>query len=103
LNLVEHIGTILKCRIQWCRASEGVTAVAEMQVVLQEEWEKITVEETNKEIAQLPKILQRCLSVNGSNNYHAYHSSILFAFSIGSYTTLLLLDSIFCIHCISGC
>ena len=70
-NPIERIWTILKRRIQRRRASERVTTVAEMKVVLQEEWEKITVEEINKEIAQLPKIMQRCLSVNGSNNYHA--------------------------------
>jgi len=70
-NPIERIWTILKSRIQWCQASECVTTVAGMKVVLKEEWEKITVEEINKEIAQLPKIMQPCLSVDGSNNYHA--------------------------------
>jgi transposase len=70
-NPIECIWTILKCRIKWRRASEHVTTVVQMQVVLQEEWEKITVKEINKEIVQLPKIMQCCLSVNGSNNYHA--------------------------------
>jgi hypothetical protein len=40
-------------------------------VGLQEEWKKITVEEINMEIAQLPKLMQHCISVNASNIYHA--------------------------------
>ena len=51
------------------RASERVATVAEMKAVtlLVEEWEKITVEEINREIDKLPAIVMRCLSVNGGN------------------------------------
>ena len=42
-----------------------------MKAVLVEEWEKITVEEINREIDKLPTIVMRCLSANGGNNYHA--------------------------------
>ena len=44
----ERIWTLLKRRIQRCRASERVTTVTEMKAVLVEEWEKITVEEDRK-------------------------------------------------------
>jgi len=70
-NPIECIWTILKRRIQRHQASESVTTIAEMKVVFQDEWDKITVHEINTEIVKLPKIMQRCLSVNGSNNYHA--------------------------------
>jgi len=70
-NPIERIWTLLKRRIQRRRASERVTTVTEMKEVLQEEWEKITIEEINKEIDLLPSIISGCLAVNGSNNYHA--------------------------------
>ena len=69
-NPIERIWTILKRRIQRRRASERVTTVSEMKAALVEEWEKITVDEINREIDKLP-IIMRCLSVNGGNNYHA--------------------------------
>ena len=61
----------MKRRIQRRRASERVTTVTEMKAVLVEEWEKITVEEINREIDKLPTTVMRCLSVNGGNDYHA--------------------------------
>jgi hypothetical protein len=70
-NPIERIWTLLKRRIQRRRASERVTTVADMKLVLQEEWEKITVEEINCEIDKLPTIVTRCLAVNGGNNFHA--------------------------------
>ena len=36
-----------------------------------EDWEKITVEEIDREIDQLPTIILGSLSVDGGNNYHA--------------------------------
>ena len=42
-----------------------------MKLVLQEEWDKITIEEINKEVAKLPSIIAKCINVNGGNNYHA--------------------------------
>ena len=35
-----------------------------MKAILVEEWEKITVEEINREIDKLPTIIMRCLSAN---------------------------------------
>ena len=33
--------------------------------------DRITIEEINKEIAQLPITISRCLAVKGGNNYHS--------------------------------
>ena len=61
----------MKRRIQRRLGSERVTTVPKMKEVLQEEWDGITIEEINKEIAQLPTTISRCLAVNGGNNYHS--------------------------------
>ncbi|KAF8248445.1 hypothetical protein K440DRAFT_514093, partial [Wilcoxina mikolae CBS 423.85] len=53
-NPIERIWTLLKRRIQQRRATERVTTVTDMKLVLHEEWEKITVEEINCEIDKLP-------------------------------------------------
>ena len=45
---------MMKRRIQRRQGSERVTTVPEMKKVLHEEWDRITIEEINKEIAQLP-------------------------------------------------
>jgi len=84
-NPIERIWTLIKRRIQRRRASERVTTVAEMKVVLREEWEKITVEEINCEIEKLPTIMSRCLAVNGSNTFHAWFPSL----GSFSYSTLI--------------
>lgn len=60
----------MKRRIQTRRQFERVTTVERMKEILEEEWERITVKEI-KEIAKLPAIVQRCIAVKGSNNYHA--------------------------------
>ena len=70
-NPIERIWTLMKQRIQRRRGAERVTTVQRMREVLIEEWENITVEEINREIMKLPAIMQRCIDVNGSNNYHA--------------------------------
>lgn len=70
-NPIERIWTVMKRRIQRRRASERVTTISEMKVVLHEEWDKITVKEINTEISKLPTIMQRCLAANGGNNFHA--------------------------------
>ncbi|KAF8248736.1 hypothetical protein K440DRAFT_545932, partial [Wilcoxina mikolae CBS 423.85] len=70
-NPIERIWTLLKRRIQRRCATERVTTVTDMKLVLREEWEKITVEEINREIDKLPTIVSRCLAVNGGNNFHA--------------------------------
>jgi stage III sporulation protein SpoIIIAA len=34
-----------------------------MKEVLQEEWDRITIEEINKEISRLPTVMARCIAV----------------------------------------
>ncbi|KAA8913099.1 hypothetical protein FN846DRAFT_886784 [Sphaerosporella brunnea] len=41
-----------------------------MKEVLQEEWDRITIEEINREISRLPKVMARCIADNGGNNFH---------------------------------
>ena len=55
----------MKRMIQRSRGSERVTTVPEMKKVLHEEWDRITIEEINKEIAQLPTTISQCLAVKG--------------------------------------
>ena len=61
----------MKSRIQTRRGHEQITSLPQMKLVLQEEWDKITIEEINKEVAKLPSIIAKCINVNGGNNYHA--------------------------------
>jgi transposase len=70
-NPIERIWTLMKSRIQTRRGTERITTVTEMKRVLKEEWDKITIEEINNEIAKLPTIMRRCIEVNGGNKYHA--------------------------------
>ncbi|RPA88791.1 hypothetical protein L873DRAFT_1824029 [Choiromyces venosus 120613-1] len=42
-----------------------------MKDVLHEKWDKITIEEVNKEILKLPKVMQCCINVQGGNNYYS--------------------------------
>ena len=58
-------------RIQARRGSERITTVQEMKQVLREEWDKITVEEINVEIAKLPNIMERCIKQGGGNKFQA--------------------------------
>jgi len=52
------------------RGSERVTTAARMRVVLQEEWNRITIEEINALFQRLPTVMQRCIAVDGGNNFH---------------------------------
>ena len=61
----------MKLRIQRRRGAERITTQTEMKRVLKEEWDLITVEEINVEIAKLPKIMQRCIKQKGGNKSHA--------------------------------
>ena len=70
-NPIEHIWTLMKKRILRRRGLERITSVGLMKEVLVQEWDKITIEEINAEIAKLPGIMQRCLAANGGNKYHA--------------------------------
>ena len=60
----------MKSRIQRRRGSERVIIVPEMKKVLHEEWDRTAIKE-NKEIAQLPITISRCLAVKGGGNYHS--------------------------------
>ena len=70
-NPIERIWTLMKRCILRRRGSERITTVGDMRAVLIEEWERLTLDEINQEIAKLPSIMERCLAVKGSNNYHA--------------------------------
>ena len=61
----------MKRRIQLRRGSERITTMGGMKRVLQEQWDKIIIEEINREVGKLPTIMQRCIDVNGNNKYHA--------------------------------
>lgn len=70
-NSIEHIWTHLTRRIQRRHTSERVTVVTDMNLVLFEVWEKITVTEINCEIDIFSIIVSRCLAVNGGYNFHS--------------------------------
>ena len=70
-NPIERIWCLMKRRIQSRRGSEHITTVQEMKQVLREEWEKITVEEINIEIAKLPAIMERSIKQGGGNKFQA--------------------------------
>jgi len=40
-----------------------------MELILKEEWEKITIEEINHEIVKLPDIMLQCITINEGNNF----------------------------------
>ena len=62
---------LMKSRIQTRRGRERVTNLGQMKVMLKAEWERITVEEINKEIAKLPIIMMKCSEKHGGNKFHA--------------------------------
>ena len=68
---IEWIWSLMKRRIQRHRGSERITTIPEMKKVLHEEWDGITIDEINKEIAQLLTTISRCLAVKGENNYYS--------------------------------
>ena len=67
---IERVWYIMKSRIQIRRGSERVITAARMRVVLQEEWDRITIEEINALFQRLPTVMQRCIAVDGGNNFH---------------------------------
>ena len=69
-NPIEQMLALMKKRILQKRETEKITTMSEMREVLKEEWEKILIEEINREISRLPAIMARCIEVKGSNNYH---------------------------------
>ena len=62
---------LMKSRIQTRRGHERVIILPQMKLILQEEWDRITIEDINKEVAKLPRIIAKCININGGNNYHA--------------------------------
>ena len=70
LNPIEHLWNIMKSRIQTRRGVERVTTAGEMKLILKQEWEKITIEEINREVSKLPSILAQCISQKGGNKFH---------------------------------
>jgi len=61
----------MKRRIQRRRQQERVTTPARMKEILCEEWDKVSIEEINKEIERLPRTVAQCLAVQGGNNFQA--------------------------------
>lgn len=61
----------MKERILRRQGAERIITVTDMRRDLVEEWEKIIIEEINTEIEKLSTIMERCITVNGGNNFHA--------------------------------
>jgi len=70
-NPIEHMWRLMKMRILRHRGSERIQTTAEMKIVLEEEWLKITIEEINHEIVKVPDIMVRCIAKKGGNNFQA--------------------------------
>ena len=45
------------------------TSICEMKVMLQQEWEWIMVEEINKQISRLPRVIAKCIEQQGGNKF----------------------------------
>lgn len=67
---IEPLWNIRKSRIQTRRGVERVTTAGEMKLILKQEWERITIEEINREVSKLPSFLAQCISHNGGNKLH---------------------------------
>ena len=63
-NPIEHIWTLMKSRIQTHHGHEQITSLPQMKLVLQEEWNKITIEEINKEVNKISSIIAKCININ---------------------------------------
>ena len=70
-NPIEHIWRIMKWRILRRRGAERICLPAAMELILKEEWERITIEEINHEIVKLPDIMLWCITINGGNKFQA--------------------------------
>jgi len=70
-NPIEHIWRIMKARILRQRGEEQVMNSGQMRIILKEEWDRITVEDINHEIAKLPSIVSKCILQDGSNKFQA--------------------------------
>jgi len=70
-NPIERIWWLMKNRILRRRGCERIRIPTVMAEVLREEWGKITVDEINREISKLPKIMEQCIQQAGGNRYEA--------------------------------
>jgi len=61
----------MKSRIQTRRGPEQVTNLGQMKAMLKAEWQRIPVEEINKQIAKLPVIILKCIEKHWGNKFHA--------------------------------
>jgi len=50
--------------------SKRVTTAARMRVVLRGEWDWVTIGEINAHFQRLRTVMQRCIAVDGGNNFH---------------------------------
>ena len=66
-NPIEHIWDWIRDQIA---QRNDVGTEEGMKKALIAAWEDLSVQKINSEISQLPHIMAKCLSVNGSNNYH---------------------------------
>ncbi|RPA96434.1 hypothetical protein L873DRAFT_1694296, partial [Choiromyces venosus 120613-1] len=62
---------LMKGSILQLRGSEKICTTTPMAMVLQEEWDKITIDEINREIGKLPRIMQQCIEQSGGNKFQA--------------------------------
>ena len=69
-NPIERVWYIIKPLILTRRGSERITTATRMKEALQEEWDRITIDEINDLISRLPTVMQRCINVQGGNNFH---------------------------------
>jgi len=70
-NPIEHMWELMKSRIQTRRGHERATSVSDhMKEILQQEWDQITVQEVNKELSKLPKVMAKCIEQHGGNKFH---------------------------------
>ena len=68
---MERIRALMKKRILCRRGVERITTVSAMREVLKEQWQKISIEEINKEIDRLPTVMTRSIEAGSSNNYNS--------------------------------
>ena len=70
-NPMKQIWWLLKNHILCRRGCERIRTPAAMTEVLWEERAKITVDEINREISKLSKIMEQCILQAGGNRYEA--------------------------------
>jgi len=61
----------MQMHILHLRGSDWIRTPAEMKVVLEVEWSRLTLEEINYKIVKLPDIMVRCIAKKGGNHFQA--------------------------------